>query len=114
MKIDFDRAIWAFIFICGCVSYWLGARVKKIEEKRQAAILSIFLAVGFFVICVLGILEHVLKDNHSLINLISKIELIVAGMMLGIYLVMLAFGHFKLLKKPCKTSNEDSQTGNLN
>jgi RsiW-degrading membrane proteinase PrsW (M82 family) len=102
MKINFDSVVWLLIFICGCVSYWMGIKAKKVEEKRQAEILSIILAIGFFVICILGIFEHVLKDNHSQINVIKKIELFVAGMMLGIYLVMLIFRHFKLLTKTTK------------
>jgi cytochrome bd-type quinol oxidase subunit 1 len=113
MKIDFDSAVWVFIFVCGCVFCWLGIRAKNVETKKQAGILSILLGICFLVVCILGLFEHFLKANHSPTKIISIVQLIVAGMMLGIYLVMWILGHWKLLKKSRKTFNEDSQTGDL-
>jgi uncharacterized membrane protein len=113
MKIDFDSAVWVLIFVCGCVFCWLGVKAKKVEAKKQAAILSIFLGICFFVVCILGLFEYFLKANHSTTAIIPKIQLIVAGMMLGIYLVMWILGHWKLLKKARKASDEDLQTGDL-
>jgi hypothetical protein len=105
MKIDSDNLQLFFTFICGCVCFWIGIRAKKVEENKQAVILLIFLGAGFFISCVLEIFKHLSKDNLSLISTISKIGLIIDGMILGIYFVMLTFGHLRLLKKPQKASS---------
>ena len=111
MKIDFESesVVWFFLFVCGCACCWIGIRAKKVETKKQAGILSIFLGICFFVVCILGLFEDFLKATSSIII----IQLIVAGMMLGIYLVMWILGYWKLLRKPRKIFNEDSQTGDL-
>ena len=111
MKINFDNVIWIFIFVCGCVFFWLGTRAKKVEAKRQAGILSTFLAACFFVAFILGGLKF-LKPNQWWSNAISKTQLIVDGMMLGVYLVMWIFGHWKLLVTPRKISDKGSKMTN--
>jgi len=113
MKIDSDNVQLFLTFICGCVCFWIGIRAKKVEAKKQAGILSICLGICFFVECILRLFEDFLRANHLSIHAISTMELVVAGMMLGIYSVMWIFGHWELLKNPRKTSNEDSQTGDL-
>ena len=111
MKINFDNAVWIFIFVCGCVFFWLGTRAKKVEAKRQAGILSTFLAACFFVAFILGGLKF-LKPNQWWLDAISKTQFIVDGMMLGIYMVMWIFGHWKLLITFRKIFDKDSKTIN--
>jgi Na+/H+ antiporter NhaC len=96
------------VFIIGLYFLFIGVKAKQAETKRQAGILSIFMAICAFTFCVVETMAHVLQASRSWKHIVSQIELIIGGVWLGIYIVMLIFGHFKLLKRPREISDEAS------
>jgi len=98
MNINFN-GVTIFVFSIGVFFLVVGVKAKKVEEKRQAGVLSICMAICAFAFCILEILVDVLRPIHSWRHVVSIIELIIGGVWLGFYVVMLIFGHFKLLMK---------------
>jgi NhaP-type Na+/H+ or K+/H+ antiporter len=114
MNVNSHNVTLLFVFIIGVFFLLIGMKAKKVEEKRQAGILSICMAICAFAFCILEILVDVLKPTHSWKHTVSIIELIIGGVWLGFYVVMLIFRHFKLLMKTREISDRDSQkTGEL-
>jgi hypothetical protein len=95
----FQGLLWHILTFT--VGIWLlvwGLRVKKAKEKRQAGILLIIMGICAFVHSVLEVAISILHVFPSTMDVISKIQLIVGGIWLGIFIVMSIFGHFRILK----------------
>lgn len=101
MNINFDSVI-ILVLCIGVFFLFMGLKAKKVEEKKQAGVLSICMAICAFAFCILEMLVDILKPTHSWKHTISLIELIIGGVWLGFFAVMLIFGHFKLLTKSTK------------
>ena len=99
MNVNFDSVMCFLILLGGLIFLFKGIKAKKIEGKKQAGILSMFLAGCMFAMFFLAVFSHVLTLNHTWTHLISTVQLIIAGMLLGVCCAMQILGHWKLLTK---------------
>ena len=77
----------------------IGLGARKVKEKEQAGILLIISSAILFAEFILALGVHVFDITSASKDTIRQIRLVGGGVLLGFFVVMIVFGHFKLLKK---------------
>jgi len=113
MNIYFDDLLWLLIFAVGVYFLRAGMRSMK-DEKRDAGILSILMAVCAFLICTLHILVHTIMSEYARARMVSNVQLIICGVWLGVYIVMLILGHMKRLTRKRESQQAESDRSTTN
>jgi hypothetical protein len=101
MNFLLNNGLWLLMLLITIVLLVTGIKAIKIEEKKQAGTMLLLNAICAFILCLLVILERVLTLTPFASNIVSRIELTVAGVWLGFYIVMFVLGHFRILRKRC-------------
>jgi hypothetical protein len=88
-----DILLLLLTWVGGIVFLLKGMKAAKTEAKKQSGVLYKLLAGCMFTILALDIVRFSLKPDHFWVHAISVTQLIVAGMLLGICLVMQILGY---------------------
>jgi hypothetical protein len=107
MKISFDDFAMVLVLAVGIYCLFLAWKFKKLGQRPEASTLSILLGTCLLFVAISGVFMQSGILNHEWHHRLSVVQLIICGVALGVYVVMFILGHFKLLKRPEKLSDED-------
>jgi len=77
----------------------IGLGARKVKEKEQVGILLIISSAIFFAEFILASGLQFFDVTSASKDTLRQIRLVGGGVLLGFFVVMIVFGHFKLLKR---------------